>query len=325
MQNRISLPTWQACKALASSLGGWDYFCPRSTASSGMTISVTPIFSGALVSVIIPFHIFKNIKKNFNFWLHWVFVAAQGLSLVTEWGLLSSCRARASHCGGFSRCGAQALGCAGFRSCDAQVRLPLGLWDLQGTGIKPGSPVLAGGFLITGPQGKAPFHIFNFRFSNLQKAGRASSLLSLQSPMFLFTFSEASESSTPRRFLTSYLSSKHQQLSIPTLLWHGTADLWGHISVIFLVLRSACCRPFPSSRLLSLGLIADPVSQFSWRFLCRRDHSLELHTTCRQAYSKFKFLASPKTHLSSNCLVSPFDPRPAPEFSQEISATYQII
>ena len=40
-----------------------------------------------------------------------VFVAAQA-SLVAERRLLSSCSARACHCGGFS-CGAQALGCAG--------------------------------------------------------------------------------------------------------------------------------------------------------------------------------------------------------------------
>ena len=34
-----------------------------------------------------------------------------------EWGLLSSCSVRASHCGGFSCCEAEALGCMGFRSC----------------------------------------------------------------------------------------------------------------------------------------------------------------------------------------------------------------
>ena len=44
----------------------------------------------------------------FVFWLHWVFVAAHGLSLVAASGGYSSCGARASHCGGFS-CGAQAL------------------------------------------------------------------------------------------------------------------------------------------------------------------------------------------------------------------------
>ena len=34
-----------------------------------------------------------------------------------EWGILSSCGVRASHCGGFSCCEAEPLGCRGFRSC----------------------------------------------------------------------------------------------------------------------------------------------------------------------------------------------------------------
>ena len=42
-----------------------------------------------------------------NFWLHWVFVATRGLSLV---GATLRCGARASHCSGFSCCGARALG-----------------------------------------------------------------------------------------------------------------------------------------------------------------------------------------------------------------------
>ena len=46
----------------------------------------------------------------FYFWLHWVFVAARGLSLVAASGATLGCGARASHCGGFSCWGAQALG-----------------------------------------------------------------------------------------------------------------------------------------------------------------------------------------------------------------------
>ena len=53
--------------------------------------------------------------------------------------------------------------------------------------------------------------------------------------------------------------------------------------------------------------------------------SLELHTTCRHIPNSSFWLLQRHIHLSSNCLVSPFDPRPAPEFSQEITATYQII
>ena len=45
------------------------------------------------------------------FWLHWVFVAVRGLSLVAASGGYSLlCSAWASHCGGFSCCGAGTLG-----------------------------------------------------------------------------------------------------------------------------------------------------------------------------------------------------------------------
>ena len=42
-------------------------------------------------------------------WLHWVFVAACGLSLAAANGSTLCCSARASHCGGFSCCRAWAL------------------------------------------------------------------------------------------------------------------------------------------------------------------------------------------------------------------------
>ena len=44
------------------------------------------------------------------FWLHWIFVAAHGLSQLVAAELSSSCGGQASHCRGFSRCRAQALG-----------------------------------------------------------------------------------------------------------------------------------------------------------------------------------------------------------------------
>ena len=44
------------------------------------------------------------------FWLHQVFVAVRGLSLVVVAGATLHCGAWASHCGGFSCCGAGALG-----------------------------------------------------------------------------------------------------------------------------------------------------------------------------------------------------------------------
>ena len=44
------------------------------------------------------------------FWLHWVFIAVHALLSCSQWGLLSRCGVRASHCGGFSCSRAQALG-----------------------------------------------------------------------------------------------------------------------------------------------------------------------------------------------------------------------
>ena len=51
---------------------------------------------------------FNFFLKFIYFWLHWVFVAVRGLSLVAASGGTLYCGARASHCGGFSCCGAQA-------------------------------------------------------------------------------------------------------------------------------------------------------------------------------------------------------------------------
>ena len=71
----------------------------------------------------------KKIKiKTFNFiflftyfWLHWVFVAVQGLSLVSAGrGYRLHCAALASHCGGLSRRRAWSPGRAGFRSYGSQ-------------------------------------------------------------------------------------------------------------------------------------------------------------------------------------------------------------
>ena len=56
----------------------------------------------------------QSVRITFFFQLCWVFIAACRLfSSCSEWWLLSSCSAQASHCSGFSCCGAQALGCMG--------------------------------------------------------------------------------------------------------------------------------------------------------------------------------------------------------------------
>ena len=60
-----------------------------------------------------------SFLKLINFWLHSVFLAGRGLSLlVSERGpSYSWCGAWASHCGGFFCRRAQALARLGFRSC----------------------------------------------------------------------------------------------------------------------------------------------------------------------------------------------------------------
>ena len=55
-----------------------------------------------------------------NFWLHWVFFAACGLSLVVASGGYSCCGARASHCSGFF-CAITGSRQAGFSSCSMQA------------------------------------------------------------------------------------------------------------------------------------------------------------------------------------------------------------
>ena len=68
------------------------------------------------------------------FWLCWVFCCcAKASSSCAESGLLSSCRARASHCGGFSCCRAQVLECASF-SRVRRAKLPHSTWNLPRPG-----------------------------------------------------------------------------------------------------------------------------------------------------------------------------------------------
>ena len=73
-------------------------------------------------------------------------------SSCSEQGLLSSCRAWASHC----RDSLQSTGCrvCRFRSCGAQVLLLQGMWDLPRPGLKPVAPASTGRVLTTGPPGE---------------------------------------------------------------------------------------------------------------------------------------------------------------------------
>ena len=63
------------------------------------------------------------MKKNFNIFIYLLLAAlglhccVQAFSSCGEWGLRSSCSARASHRSGFPGRGPQALGHVGFSSC----------------------------------------------------------------------------------------------------------------------------------------------------------------------------------------------------------------
>ena len=59
----------------------------------------------------------------FYFWLHWVFVAGCGLSLVSQSGGYSLVMVPGLPVAAASRCGAQALGRSGFSSCGTRAYL----------------------------------------------------------------------------------------------------------------------------------------------------------------------------------------------------------
>ena len=100
------------------------------------------------------------------FWLHWVFVAVRGLSLIEASGghsslrraglslrWLLSLRSMGSRHAGFSCCGSRALELR-LSSCGARAQPLRGMWDLHRPGLEPVSPALAGRFLTTAPPGK---------------------------------------------------------------------------------------------------------------------------------------------------------------------------
>ena len=99
------------------------------------------------------------LKKLFtHLWLHWVFVAARGLSLVVVNWDCSSLR-----CTGYSLRWLLLLWSTGSRLGASGVvahRLsrPRGMWDLPKPGIEPVSSAWAGRFLTTGPPGKPWFY-----------------------------------------------------------------------------------------------------------------------------------------------------------------------
>ena len=101
------------------------------------------------------------------FWLHWVFVAAHGLSLLAASGGYSSSQcmgfslwwllllqSTGSRCVGLSSCGSRALEHR-LSSCGTRAELLHGMWDVPGPGLEPVSLALAGGFVTTVPPGKS--------------------------------------------------------------------------------------------------------------------------------------------------------------------------
>ena len=77
----------------------------------------------------------------------------QAFSRCCRQGLLSASSARASLCAGFSCCVKLAL--------RHRPHCPGGIWAFLRSRIKPVSPALAGGFLITAPPWKSSYYLLN--------------------------------------------------------------------------------------------------------------------------------------------------------------------
>ena len=104
----------------------------------------------------IIFQSFLKIYLFIYFWLHWVFIAAHGFSLVAANGSYSS-----QQCTGFSlQCVIMPQSTSstvhGFNSCGTQAQLLRSRWNLSGPGIKQVSPALVSRFLTTGPPRNFP-------------------------------------------------------------------------------------------------------------------------------------------------------------------------
>ena len=116
-----------------------------------MSLSVLIFWSFCVFVVVLL--MFRNFKKNFIFWLSWVFFAVgssllQGFSPVVVGKRLSNCSVEASHFCGFSCCGVWSQGHKGFSSCSSwalesglsscgkRAKLLRGMWNLPGSGSK---------------------------------------------------------------------------------------------------------------------------------------------------------------------------------------------
>ena len=123
---------------------------------------------------IFKINVFIYLFLFIYFWLHWVFVAARGLSLVAVSRGCSSLRctgfslwwllllwSTGSRCTGFSSCGLRALE-RRLSSCGARAYFLRGMWDPPGPGLELMSPALAGGFVTTAPPGKSGRPLYSY-------------------------------------------------------------------------------------------------------------------------------------------------------------------
>ena len=129
-------------------------------------------------SIVFLYSISLIFLKNLfvQFCLHWVFVAAHRLSVVSESGGYSPLRCTGFSMRwlllllntgyrrvGFSSCGSPALEHR-LSSCGARAQLLRGMWDLPRPGLELVYPELAGGFLTTAPPEKPNFIDFFILF-----------------------------------------------------------------------------------------------------------------------------------------------------------------
>ena len=117
---------------------------------------ITPInyAEGSNCQFRILYLFFKKIHLFIYFWLHWVFVAARGLSSVAASRSYSSLRCTGSSLQWLLLLRSMGSRHAGFSSCGTRAQLLRGMWDLPRLGLDPTSPALAGGFLTNAPPGK---------------------------------------------------------------------------------------------------------------------------------------------------------------------------
>ena len=152
------------------------------------------------------FFLNKFIYLFIYFWLHWVFVAVHGLSLVAASGdhSLLQCagfslrwlllwQSMGSRHVGFSSCGSRAVE-RRLSSWGTRAYLLCGMWDLPRPGLKPVSPASAGRFLTTAPARKPFFQFFKeapqcspqwlYQFT-FPPTRQEDSLFSIPSPAFI--------------------------------------------------------------------------------------------------------------------------------------------